>query len=237
MTTNRNDPVGAWVYDLHEDANSHTIDWSQYEAASPNPTDFSAERFFRWRCWFDYGTGLAGDLLSHEYDAINQILDLGIPASAVAAVEYPDLVRQYRVTGVPKTVVNDRVEIVPVRLDRRGSEAVARRARLRNQGRYELRLLALGHVARVVHRRRPSRAAIARHVHREGIVARLGEKGHPARARRVEGHFGGRPRTVHEYDHAIVQAPGPERRPRQHALTYVELRELAFHRGRLGDDG
>ena len=85
MTTNRNDPVGAWVYDLHEDANSHTIDWAQYEAASPNPTDFSAERFFRWRCWFDYGTGLAGDLLSHEYDAINQILDLGIPASAVAS--------------------------------------------------------------------------------------------------------------------------------------------------------
>ena len=33
-----------------------------------------------------------------------------ITASAVAAVEYPDLVRHYRVTGVPKTVVNDRIE-------------------------------------------------------------------------------------------------------------------------------
>jgi predicted DsbA family dithiol-disulfide isomerase len=30
----------------------------------------------------------------------------------VAAIEYPDLVRQYRVTGVPKTVVNDRIEIL-----------------------------------------------------------------------------------------------------------------------------
>ena len=37
-----------------------------------------------------------------------------IIASAVAAVDYPDLVRQYRVTGVPKTVVNDRVEILGV---------------------------------------------------------------------------------------------------------------------------
>ena len=46
---------------------------------------FSLERFFRWRCWFDYGTGLAGDLLSHEFDAINQILELGIPKSAVAS--------------------------------------------------------------------------------------------------------------------------------------------------------
>ena len=35
-----------------------------------------------------------------------------ITASAVAAVEFPNLVRQYRVTGVPKTVVNDGVEIL-----------------------------------------------------------------------------------------------------------------------------
>ena len=35
-----------------------------------------------------------------------------IIASVVAAVEYPDLVQQYRVTGVPKTVVNDRIEIL-----------------------------------------------------------------------------------------------------------------------------
>lgn len=30
----------------------------------------------------------------------------------MAAAEYPDLVRQYRVTGVPKTVINDRAEIL-----------------------------------------------------------------------------------------------------------------------------
>jgi predicted DsbA family dithiol-disulfide isomerase len=35
-----------------------------------------------------------------------------ITASAVAAVEYPDLVQRYRVTGVPKTVVNDSIEIL-----------------------------------------------------------------------------------------------------------------------------
>ncbi|MEW5983830.1 MAG: thioredoxin family protein [Acidobacteriota bacterium] len=32
----------------------------------------------------------------------------------VEASEYPDLVRQYRVSGVPKTVVNDTVEILGV---------------------------------------------------------------------------------------------------------------------------
>jgi len=84
-TTNRNNPVGAWVYAVHDEASARTIDWQQFEGASPHPTDYSGERFFRWRCWFDYGTGLAGDLLSHEYDAINQILECGIPTSATAS--------------------------------------------------------------------------------------------------------------------------------------------------------
>ena len=51
----------------------------------PTRYPFDLERFFRWRMWFDYGTGLSGDLFSHEYDAINQILDLGIPKTAVSS--------------------------------------------------------------------------------------------------------------------------------------------------------
>ncbi len=35
-----------------------------------------------------------------------------ITALAVEATEFPDLARRYQVTGVPKTVVNDRVEIL-----------------------------------------------------------------------------------------------------------------------------
>lgn len=35
-----------------------------------------------------------------------------ITAYAVEATEYPDLARRYRVSGVPKTVVNDQVEIL-----------------------------------------------------------------------------------------------------------------------------
>lgn len=35
-----------------------------------------------------------------------------VTAYAVEATEYPDLARRYRVTGVPKTVVDDRVEIL-----------------------------------------------------------------------------------------------------------------------------
>lgn len=104
--TNRNDPNGAWVYPIHKDANQKTIDWQQFEGnpdrikeymdymtsagllkyVGPESREkFSLERFFRWRCWWDYSTGLSGDLLTHEYDAMNQILHLGIPSSATSS--------------------------------------------------------------------------------------------------------------------------------------------------------
>jgi predicted dehydrogenase len=84
VCTNRNDPNGAWVYDIHPEANPSTIDWAQFIGPAPFH-EFSLERFFRWRCWWDYSTGLNGDLLTHEYDAINQILGLGIPGSVTSS--------------------------------------------------------------------------------------------------------------------------------------------------------
>lgn len=106
VSTNRNDPNGAWVYDIHPEANEKTIDWKQFEGddarvkeylsymnnaraerfVGPEPRgQFSLERFFRWRCWWDYSTGLSGDLLTHEYDVMNYILQLGIPHSATSS--------------------------------------------------------------------------------------------------------------------------------------------------------
>jgi predicted dehydrogenase len=82
--TNRNSPNGAWVYDIHPEASEQTIDWQAFLGPAPDHP-FSLERFFRWRCWWDYSTGLTGDLFTHEYDAINQVLGIGIPNSAVAS--------------------------------------------------------------------------------------------------------------------------------------------------------
>jgi thiol-disulfide isomerase/thioredoxin len=46
--------------------------------------------------------------LAHEMAFANQ----HITAYAVEATEFPDLARKYRVNGVPKTVVNDQIEIM-----------------------------------------------------------------------------------------------------------------------------
>lgn len=106
VCTNRNSPNGAWVYDIIEGASPNTIDWKQFEGnpdrikeymdymtkygleryVGPDErSKFSLERFFRWRCWWDYSTGLSGDLLTHEYDAVNQIMHVGIPHSATSS--------------------------------------------------------------------------------------------------------------------------------------------------------
>jgi hypothetical protein len=35
-----------------------------------------------------------------------------VTTAAVSAVEYPELVRRFRVTGVPKTIINDTADIL-----------------------------------------------------------------------------------------------------------------------------
>lgn len=82
-TTNRNTKGGAWIRHLDAEGNPkqgsvETIDWNQWLGNTPK-VPFSIERFYGWARWFDYDTGLAGQLFSHEIDATNQIMGFGIP--------------------------------------------------------------------------------------------------------------------------------------------------------------
>ncbi|TMU50605.1 Gfo/Idh/MocA family protein [Flagellimonas algicola] len=82
--TNRNDDNGAWNYDIHEKANPQTIDWEQFLGSAPK-VPFNKNHFFRWRKWWAYGSGLSGDLLTHDYDRLNCVLNMGIPESVSAS--------------------------------------------------------------------------------------------------------------------------------------------------------
>jgi predicted dehydrogenase len=82
--TNRNSDNGAWQYNIHEKANPNTIDWQQFIGNAPM-VEFNKEHFFRWRKWWAYGSGLSGDLMSHDYDRVNCVLKMGIPSSVVAS--------------------------------------------------------------------------------------------------------------------------------------------------------
>jgi predicted dehydrogenase len=88
-TTNRNSADGAWIRNLDENGNpkpgnEKSIDWNQWLGNAPK-VPFSLDRFYNWTKFFDYDTGLIGQLFTHEYDAVNQLLKIGIPKSVVAS--------------------------------------------------------------------------------------------------------------------------------------------------------
>ena len=70
------------VIERPKDASPETIDWDRFLENAPRRA-FDAERFFTWRCWWEYGTGIAGDLLSHLWDCVNGVAGMGIPETAV----------------------------------------------------------------------------------------------------------------------------------------------------------
>ena len=88
-TTNRNTADGAWIRNLDANGNpkpgdEKSIDWDQWLGPAPK-VPFSLDRFYNWTKFFDYDIGLIGQLFTHEFDAVNQLLHIGIPKSVVSS--------------------------------------------------------------------------------------------------------------------------------------------------------
>jgi len=79
----RPDPVGAWKYPVPPDASPQTIDWDRYLGNAPK-RPFDAARFFQFRNWWDYGTGIAGDEYVHLLSRVHYLMNTQFPVSAVA---------------------------------------------------------------------------------------------------------------------------------------------------------
>lgn len=72
---NRQSALGAWQYTIPLDASPKTVDWETFQATTKNKHPYEDNRFFRWRNYRDYGTGLAGDLFVHLLTGIHFITD------------------------------------------------------------------------------------------------------------------------------------------------------------------
>src|SRR5208282_4385013 len=79
----RNSAMGAWEYTVPYDANTETCDWPRWLGTAPKVT-FDGERFFQWRRYKDYGSGVAGDLFVHLFSGVHLITDTHGPTRALA---------------------------------------------------------------------------------------------------------------------------------------------------------
>jgi len=66
----RMSPFGAWQYPIPADASPKTVGWDTF-VSNTNKRAFDPLRFFRWRNYRDYGTGVSGDLFVHLFSSLH----------------------------------------------------------------------------------------------------------------------------------------------------------------------
>jgi len=79
----RNTALGAWEYTVPYNADTTTCDWPRWLGTAPK-VPFDGERFFQWRRYKDYGSGVAGDLFVHLFSGVHMITDTHGPTRAQA---------------------------------------------------------------------------------------------------------------------------------------------------------
>lgn len=81
----RNSPSGAWQYPPPPDLSPQNLDWDTWLGNAPR-RPFDPIVFARWRCWKEYGTGAAGDLLVHLISGMMVMMGINEPPTQAAAV-------------------------------------------------------------------------------------------------------------------------------------------------------
>jgi predicted dehydrogenase len=81
----RNNPTGEWNWPIDESANETNLDWKMWLGPAPQ-RPWDPERYFRFRKYWDYSTGILSDLFPHRLHPL--MLALGTPEfpSRVACV-------------------------------------------------------------------------------------------------------------------------------------------------------
>ena len=82
----RNDPNGAWEYPPPPDLSLANFDWDTWQGDVRPKRPLDPKVFARWRCWKEYGTGVAGDLLVHLISGAMFMLSINEPPKQAFAI-------------------------------------------------------------------------------------------------------------------------------------------------------
>ncbi|HWQ31746.1 MAG TPA: Gfo/Idh/MocA family oxidoreductase [Blastocatellia bacterium] len=106
----RNNPKGEWNYKIEKEASEQTIDWQAWLGGAPK-RPFSAERFYRWRKYWDYGTGIIGDLWPHRLHPLMLAMALNEYPKCVSCIGR-DLCHTDKGRGEPREVADTTMMMV-----------------------------------------------------------------------------------------------------------------------------
>ncbi len=110
--------IGAWNYSIPPDASPATCDWDRFLGDAPK-VPFDAKRFFRWRNYRDYGTGVAGDLFVHLITGVHFVTSSLGPERIFSSGELsywkdgrdvPDVL--VSILEYPKTSIHEKFQMV-----------------------------------------------------------------------------------------------------------------------------
>lgn len=91
------------------------LDWNLWLGPAPERPYHSAYHSFRWRGWWDFGTGALGDIGCHAMDSVFRALKLGYPQSVQASSTRVNT-ETYPVGSMVTYEFGSRGELPPVRL-------------------------------------------------------------------------------------------------------------------------
>ena len=81
---NSTDDNPAWRYAIPKDASEQNTDWPKFLGPAPQRA-WDPHRYYQWRLYWDYSGGISTDLLVHQTDIVNFMLDRTVPQSCMAS--------------------------------------------------------------------------------------------------------------------------------------------------------
>ena len=82
-TYSRNSLHGEWNYRIDDEGTAENIDWTVFLGPAPK-RPFSADRYFRWRKYWDYSGGIATDLFYHRLAPLEFAIGPSFPVRVTA---------------------------------------------------------------------------------------------------------------------------------------------------------